>query len=98
MNQLSTEIHMPKKRRKLSKELEKEIATAKRNVELITAMINDIEEEDIQQEYRTAFESTRISYFMLTSLYDSVGVAEASEGELVKYKQLLEKFESEYEI
>ena len=49
-------IPMPKKRRKLSADMEKQIASAKRKVELVTAIIGDIEEEDIQGDYRLAFE------------------------------------------
>ena len=43
---------MAKKRRKLSPELEKNISLAKKQIELITAIIHDIEEEDIQEEYK----------------------------------------------
>ena len=46
---------MPRKRRKLSKEMEADMAAAKRKVELITALINDIRDEDIQGEYLEAF-------------------------------------------
>ena len=37
---------MPKRRRKLSPELEKNISLAKKQIELITAIIHDIDEED----------------------------------------------------
>ena len=37
---------MAKKRRKLSPELEKNISLAKKQIELITAIIQDIDEED----------------------------------------------------
>ena len=46
---------MPKKRRKLNKEMEAEMAAAKRKIELVTALINDIRDEDIQGEYLAAF-------------------------------------------
>ena len=42
---------MPKKRRKLNKEMEAEMAAAKRKIELVGALINDIRDEDIQGEY-----------------------------------------------
>ena len=89
---------MPKKRRKLSKELESEISKASKKVELITAIINDIQAEDIQSEFRTAFESVRNTYLLLTTLYDSRGLTEETEGLLSSYKELLETFENEYEI
>jgi len=41
---------MPKKHRKLNKEMEAEMAAAKRKIELISALINDIRDEDIQAE------------------------------------------------
>ncbi len=89
---------MPKKRRKLSKELELEISKACKKVELITAIINDIQEEDIQNEFRTAFESVRNTYLLLTTLYDSRGLTDETEELCSKYKQLLLQFEEEYEI
>ena len=63
---------MAKKRRKLSKELEGEISKACKKVELITAIINDIQEEDIQTEYRTAFDPVRNTYLLLTTLYFNI--------------------------
>ena len=89
---------MPKKRRKLSKELESEIAKACKKVELITAIINDIQEEDIQNEFRTAFDSVRNTYLLLTTLYDSRGITAETEELYSNYKKLLLKFEEEYEI
>ena len=50
---------MPKKRRKLSKEMEADMAASKRKIELITALINDIREEDIQAEYLDALGKVR---------------------------------------
>ena len=46
---------MPQRRRKLNKDFEKSIAKAKKEIELITAKIHDIYDEDIQGEYKTAF-------------------------------------------
>ncbi len=89
---------MPRKRRKLNADLEKEIAAAKRKVELITAIINDIEEEDIQGEYRIAFESVRNSVLLLSNMYDLTGFNDESEMEFSRYKQLITNFELEYEI
>ena len=89
---------MPKKRRKLNKELEKDIENAKRKVELITAIINDIEEEEIQGEYRTAFNPVKYAYTFLTTLYDAEGFNESTKGGYDEYKLLLSKFEDEYEI
>ena len=89
---------MPKKRRKLSKELELEISKAAKKVELVTAIINDIQEEDIQNEFRTAFEAVRNTYLLLTTLYDSRGVTEETEQLLENYKRYLAQFEEEYEI
>ena len=89
---------MPKKRRKLSKEMELKIASAKRRVELITAIIYDINDEDIQGEYRNAFNSVKYAYTYLTSLYDAEGITETSETALVEYQNLLETFEQEYEV
>ena len=55
---------MPKKRRKLNKDFEKKIYTSKKNVELVLAKIYDIDDEDIQKEYMSAFNP--VSYTHLT--------------------------------
>ena len=89
---------MAKKRRKLSKELESDIAQAAKQVELITAQINDINEEDIQNEYRLAFDPIRNSYLLLATLYKTEGTTNQTEELNKTYKSLLIKFEEEYEI
>ena len=89
---------MPKKRRKLSPEMENEIASAKRKVELINAIINDIEEEDIQTEYKTAFSSVHITYLTLVELYKKIGFCDETSSTLDSYNSLLHDFELEYEI
>ena len=55
---------MARKRRKLSKEMEAEIKAAEKKVEFVSAMIRDIREEDIQNEYAEAF--APVSYTHLT--------------------------------
>ncbi len=89
---------MPKKRRKLSRELEAEIASACKKVELITAIINDIQDEEIQTEYRVAFDQIRNTYLLVASLYESEGVTAQTEELISSYKKLLNTFENEYEI
>ena len=89
---------MPKKRRKLSKEMEKDISNAKRKVELISAIINDIRDEEIQGEYRLAFNAVKYAYTYLTTLYDAEGITNNSEESLLNYNKLLAKFEIEFEI
>ncbi len=89
---------MPRKRRKLSKELENEIANAKKKVELIMAQINDIQEEDIQSDYRLAFEPAAKEYIYLSDLYNKTGLTPESEKSLSNYKIFLQNFENEYEI
>ena len=73
---------MARKRRKLSKEMEAEIKAAHKKVEFITAMIRDIREEDIQNEYAEAFVQVHSACTHLAQLYDSEGVTEESEGTL----------------
>ena len=89
---------MPKKRRKLSKEMELEISKASKKVELVTAIINDIQEEEIQNEFRTAFDTVRNTYLLLTTLYDSRGLTDETQELLINYKKYLMEFENEYEI
>ena len=89
---------MPKKRRKLSRELELEISTANKKVELITAIINDIQEEDILNEYRIAFEPVRNTFLLLSTLYISEGFTSQTQQLLIDYKKLLTNFENDFEI
>ena len=89
---------MPRKRRKLSRDLELEISKASQKVELITAQINDILEEDIQSEYRLAFDNVRNTFLLLSTLYTTEGFTSQTENLLKDYKTLLASFEDEYEI
>ena len=78
--------------------MESEISQAMKKVELITAIINDIQEEDIQTEFRSAFESVRNTYLLLTTLYDSRGFTDETEDLLSNYNKYLKIFEDEYEV
>ena len=56
---------MAKKRRKLNKDFEKKIYSSKKNVELVLAKIFDIDDEEIQKEYMSAFN-------IVVNLYDEL--------------------------
>ena len=64
---------MAKKRRKLNKEFEKKIYSSKKRVELVLAKIYDIEDEDIQKEYMSAFNRIVYLYDELKEDYDQQG-------------------------
>ena len=89
---------MPKKRRKLSPELEKNISLAKKQVELITAIIHDIDEEDIQEEYKSAFLPVMSSYMSLDQMYNQLGFNDDTNKLYNLYLTNLDKFKSEYEL
>ncbi len=89
---------MPKKRRKLSPELEKNISLAKKQIELITAIIHDIDEEDIQEEYKSAFLPVMSSYMSLDKIYNETGFNEETNNLYNLYLRNLDKFKSEYEL
>jgi hypothetical protein len=89
---------MPKKRRKLNKEMEAEMAAAKRKIELISALINDIRDEDIQGEYLEAFGQVRSAVVNLVAKYTTDGFCEETEGLLALYKGLIDQFEADYEL
>ena len=89
---------MPKKRRKLNKDFEKKIYSSKKNVELVLAKINDIDDEDIQKEYMSAFNGIVYSYDQLKEDYELQGFNDNSEILLTNYKNAFNLFESEYEI
>lgn len=89
---------MARRRRKLSPELEKNISLAKKQVELITAIIHDINEEDIQEEYKSAFLPVMSSYMSLDQLYKEVGFNDDTNNIYKQYLAQLDKFKNEYEI
>jgi len=65
---------MAKKRRKLNKDFEKKIYSSKKNVELVLAKIYDIDDEDIQKEYMSAFNEVVYSYDQLKNDYELIGL------------------------
>ena len=89
---------MPKRRRKLSPELEKHISFAKKQIELLTAIIHDIDEEDIQEEYKAAFLPVMSTYMSLDQMYKESGFNENTENLYNLYCSNLDKFKSEYEL
>ena len=89
---------MAKKRRKLNKDFEKKIYSSKKDVELILAKIYDIDDEDIQKEYISAFNSVVYLYDELKEDYDQRGFNDNSEAFLTNYKNAFNLFESEFEI
>lgn len=89
---------MARRRRKLSPELEKNISLAKKQVELITAIIHDINEEDIQEEYKSAFLPVMTSYMSLDQLYKEIGYNDDTNNLYNEYLFNLNKFKDEYEI
>ena len=89
---------MPKKRRKLNKDFEKKIYTSKKNVELVLAKIYDIDDEDIQNEYMSAFNEVVNTYNQLKNDYELIGFNDNSENLIDNYKKAFSLFESEFEI
>ncbi|WP_320667758.1 hypothetical protein [Prochlorococcus sp. MIT 1307] len=89
---------MARKRRKLNKEMELDISLATKKVELITAQINDIQEEETLSEYSLAFDPIKNTFLLLVGLYDTEGFTDKTKELLNQYKKLLVSFEEEYEI
>ncbi|WP_288262310.1 hypothetical protein [uncultured Prochlorococcus sp.] len=89
---------MAKKRRKLNKDFEKKIYSLKKNVELVLAKIYDIDDEDIQKEYMSAFNGVVYLYDLLKEDYELKGFNENSEKILKNYNNAFNLFESEFEI
>ena len=89
---------MPKKRRKLNKDFEKKIYTSKKNVELVLAKIYDIDDEDIQKEYMSAFNDVVYSYDQLKNDYELIGFNDNSDKLISEYNKAFSTFESEFEI
>ena len=89
---------MAKKRRKLSKPMEAAISAAQKKVELITAKIRDIRDEDIQNEFAEAFSDVHATLTQLSKLYILEGFTEESEALLGDYGRLIQEFEEDYEL
>ncbi len=89
---------MQKKRRKLNKDFEKKIYSSKKNVELVLAKIYDIDDEDIQKEYMSAFNEVVVLYEALKIDYELQGYNDNSEELITNYKNAFNLFESEFEI
>ena len=89
---------MTKKRRKLNKDFEKKIYSSKKNVELVLAKIYDIDDEDIQKEYMSAFNGVVSLYDQLKEDYEHQGFNDNSDELLKNYKNAFNIFESEFEI
>ena len=89
---------MAKKRRKLNKDFEKKIYSSKKNVELVLAKIYDIDDENIQKDYMSAFNEVVHFYDLLRSNYDEFGFNDDSDQLLANYKNAFNLFESEFEI
>ena len=89
---------MAKKRRKLNKDFERKIYSSKKNVELVLAKIYDIDDEDIQKEYMSAFNGVVHLYEELKEDYEKKGFNDNSEKLLTNYKNAFILFESEFEI
>ena len=89
---------MPKKRRKLNKDFEKQIYTSKKNVELVLAKIYDIDDEDIQKEYMSAFKEVVYNYDQLKNDYELLGFNDNSDNLIAGCNKAFSIFESEFEI
>ena len=89
---------MSKKRRKLNKDFEKKIYSSKKKVELVLAKIYDIDDEDIQKEYMSAFNEVVYFYDQLKTNYEQEGFNYNSEEMLNNYQSAFKLFESEFEI
>ena len=89
---------MPKKRRKLDKNFERIIYSAKKRIELILAKIYDINDEDIQKEYMSAFGEVVILFETLNNDYEEIGFNENSKILSKNFQDGIAKFEAEYEI
>ena len=89
---------MAKKRRKLNKDFERKIYSSKKNVELVLAKIYDIDDEDIQKEYMSAFNGVVNLYDELKGNYEEQGFNDNSEKLITEYRNAFNLFESEFEI
>ena len=97
-NHYKIDCIMAKRRRRLSSNHEKDISRSIKEVELFTAKINDIREDEIRDEYLSAFSLVKLRLNSLKKAYDEIGFNEESINLLNIYKDTLNKFINEYEI
>ena len=64
---------MAKKRRKLNKDFEKNLYSLKKNVELVLAKIYDIDDEEIQKDYKDGFNKVVVLYEQIKNDYELIG-------------------------
>ena len=67
-------------------------------MELVLAKIYDIDDEDIQNEYMSAFKGVVYLYDEIKEDYDQQGYSDNSEELLKNYENAFNLFESEFEI
>ena len=89
---------MAKKRRKLNKDFEKKIYSSKKNVELVLAKIYDIDDEEIQKDYMSAFNGVLYLYDDLKEDYEKRRYNDSWEEFLTQYNNAFNLFQSEFEI
>ncbi len=89
---------MAKKRRKLSKEFEKLMSISNKDIELITAKIHDIYDDDIRTEYAIAFAPIKNTLSKIKAIYTEIGFTDESDYMYQYYLDALQKFKEEYEI
>ena len=65
---------------------------------MVLAKIYDIDDEDFQKEYMSAFNEVVYLYDELKVDYEEKGFNDNSQELLIKYKNALNLFESEFEI
>ena len=65
---------------------------------MVLAKIYDIDDEDIQKEYMSAFKGVVNFYDELKEDYERQGFSDNSEDLLTSYKNAFNLFESEFEI
>ena len=67
-------------------------------MELVLAKIYDIDDEDIQKEYMSAFNDVVYSYDQLKNDYELIGFNDNSDKLITDYNKAFSTFESEFEI
>ena len=89
---------MAKKRRKLNKDFEKNLYSLKKNVELVLAKIYDIDDEEIQKDYKDGFNKVVVLYEQIKNDYELIGFNENSEKLALNFNKAFSLFKSEFEI
>ncbi len=78
--------------------MEKQISIILQQIELNTALINDIDDEELLGDYLQAFTPIKVTALTLDSEYKLHGISDLAQKLLNQYNEQIKHFNEEYEL